>query len=86
MAENEVHVCQFHNGHVNSVDCWCEPTAIYWYCNVRGLMVLVVEHDDDTAAHHYDVLKLRDAENDWVTQLLESLTLPPPTKFFGTAH
>lgn len=47
---NEVHVCNFDNGHEKSVDCWCEPTVIRRIRNRHGIDCLVVEHEDFTAA------------------------------------
>lgn len=43
---NEVHVVLFDNGHINSIDCWCEPTDIRRVRNKHGIDVLVVEHHD----------------------------------------
>jgi hypothetical protein len=71
---NEVHICSFDNGHVSSVDCWCEPVAIYWYENKHGVRVLVVEHDDDDSGRdHEDVIEGREHAPDWITLALEAL-------------
>jgi hypothetical protein len=70
---NEVHLTETLNGHVLSTDCWCEPKKIYWHTNSHGILMFVVEHDDDTLMPHIAVLVDREFERDWVTVLLDSL-------------
>ena len=92
MQRNEVHLCDFPNGHTLSTDCWCEPKNIYWVTNKHGIEVLVVEHSDNTPMHHLDVLgdrhdHTRDAytcnepDAPWITRALnrvgERPLLPP---------
>ncbi len=88
MERNEVHLCDFPNGHVLSIDCWCEPTRYYWVTNKHGINVLVVEHVDDTPSHHMDVLNERESRKrkrslvnnpdaTWITRVLEKVGKPP---------
>lgn len=67
---NEVHLVQCKNGHLMSVDCWCEPNKIYWRQNMFGVQYLVVEHEDDTLRNHEFVIRERATDPDWVTRLL----------------
>jgi hypothetical protein len=69
---NELHVCIAPNGHKLSVDCWCEPTIIFWRRSPGGVAVLVVEHEDteDISVHHNGILIARDRAQDWVTRAL----------------
>lgn len=71
-ARNEVHIVLHENGHINSVDCWCEPTG-YWYTNRLDITMFVVEHNDDVPNHHEDVLDERDVHPDWVTKRLDEM-------------
>lgn len=57
---NEVHVCNWHNGHHMSIDCWCEPVEIRWMENGKGVRALVVKHVDDTPQHRMLVLTARE--------------------------
>lgn len=59
-------------GHVNSTDCWCEPTY-FWLQDGHDQWVFVVEHNDETADMHTLVLEQRGKDQDWVTALIESL-------------
>lgn len=69
IRHNEVHISLCKNGHKTSVDCWCEPTNIYWYTNDYGIKMLVVEHHDETKVHRLDILSLRETEQDWITRV-----------------
>lgn len=92
MERNEVHLCDFPNGHSLSPDCWCEPTNIYWVTNKYSLKVLVVEHRDETPLHRIDVIADRNSHSRdqyginepdaaWITRMLNRIgqrpTLPP---------
>lgn len=61
-------------GHIDSTDCWCEPT----YYLVDGddspndVPTLVVEHEDD-GRERTTVLALRTSKPDWLDSLLNSL-------------
>jgi hypothetical protein len=48
---NEVHICLADSGHRDSTDCWCEPNKMYWYTNAKGILMFVVEHNDDVHIH-----------------------------------
>lgn len=78
---NEMHIRITFNGHHSSVDCWCEPTAIYWRKNHQGIPFLVVEHNDeeDLTIHRSGIIHARDRAQDWVTRYLEAVNpFPPP--------
>jgi len=65
-VEGELHVMLNRNcGHEPSVDCWCEPTRIY-FATVRGLpgVTKVVEHEDDRSEHHIVTLNKRERDRD----------------------
>jgi len=68
MQHNEVHITLCKNGHVLSTDCWCEPTNIYWYTNDHGVLMLVVEHNDETKVHRLVVTSNREVVQDWITR------------------
>ena len=70
---NEVHLTDTDNGHTLDTDCWCEPTKMYWYTNQHNITMFVVEHNDETHAHHAHVLREREAGRDWITVTLDSL-------------
>lgn len=86
---NEVHVCTTPNGHVNSVDCWCEPVSISRVRNKHGIDCLIVEHCDDTLAHRSLVVHYRNMELDtpdyfgagldspWISRSLHPFGNPP---------
>lgn len=59
---NEVHLCNFQNGHTLSTDCWCEPVFINWVQNKFGVLALIVEHSDDTPEHRTVVLARRERD------------------------
>jgi hypothetical protein len=83
---NEVHITIGPVGHRMSTDCWCEPNRIYWHTNIHGVVMLVVEHNDETPAHHNTVLAARDLDLDsvsdgdadapWVSRALNLLGQP----------
>lgn len=77
---NEVHVCLGPNGHISSVDCWCEPSSIRWITNKFGIKILIVEHDDQEpiTMHHSGVVYARDRTQDWITVLLEEVSVSLP--------
>lgn len=58
---NELHLCDFANGHMLSTDCWCEPTTINYVQNRYGVWILVVEHVDYTAKHRLSITAEREA-------------------------
>ena len=85
---NEVHITNTTNGHLMSVDCWCEPVSIRWIKNKAGIEALVVEHDDETLRQHADVLNERNLERanpwagnyagaPWITRALTPPFTPP---------
>ena len=71
-----VHLVNALNGHMMSVDCWCEPCRISWYRNNRGVDVLVVEHDDITLKHREVQLAERragiPAELHWIDRVMDA--------------
>ncbi len=72
---NEVHIYLHENGHELSEDCWCEPRGT-WYRNIHGVLIFVVEHDDDEKAEpvpHAIVLQSRELAPDWVTTALNQI-------------
>jgi hypothetical protein len=89
---NEVHICSAHNGHCNTVDCWCEPVRIYWYTNVFNIAVLIVEHDDDAHVHRLVRTSARERDKDipfapdnksgvdapWITRALDCVKTDTP--------
>ena len=86
--KNEVHITLCANGHDLSSDCWCEPNRIYWYQNQQGILMLVVEHNDETLKHRMIVLAERERDRDtnngtgsdapWVTRSIETALKEPP--------
>jgi hypothetical protein len=87
-VENEAHICNAPNGHMLSVDCWCEPVAIRVVRNKRGINVLVVEHNDDTLSHRFVVVAERERDQSkpyetnhpnasWITRALTPPWTPP---------
>lgn len=86
---NEVHVCLADNGHISSIDCWCEPVNIRWIRNKHGVDVLVVEHDDETLQDRDIVLFNREVNRNsnlygapmvdqpWITRVLTPPFTPP---------
>lgn len=84
MNRNEVHVCNFPNGHSLSTDCWCEPVIIKWMTNKFGVKVLVVEHNDDTPQHRLVITAERERDINveynrnhpdasWITRVLRDI-------------
>lgn len=85
MDRNEVHVCHSNTGHINSVDCWCEPQRIYWYTNPHGVKALIVEHEEATDLHRIAHIALRERDKNlicdgsllwgidepWITRILD---------------
>jgi len=59
---NEVHICHTDVGHNDSVDCWCEPVRIYWYTNKNNILMLVVEHNDDSHIHRLTRTAVRERD------------------------
>ena len=88
---NEAHLVSAQNGHCMSVDCWCEPVSIRLVRNRHDVLVLVVEHTDDTLEHRIIVTARRERDrhepyantpnNGWITRVLTPpwtpLLLPP---------
>lgn len=85
---NEVHLVTAQNGHVLSIDCWCEPSHIEWVTNKLGIKMLVIEHDDETLKHHILVNAERERDRrkpcldfhtdlDWITRALTPPWTPP---------
>ena len=72
MNKNEAHVSDYPAGHRMTVDCWCEPTKIWWATD-NNKKVLVIEHRDDVPAHHKVILKQRNDNQDWITQTLNTI-------------
>jgi hypothetical protein len=66
---NEAHITLTNNGHIKSTDCWCEPSTIYWTKNKHGIIILVVEHIDDTLDARSKVISNREAMQDCVTRI-----------------
>ena len=78
--------------HEDSVDCWCEPSRIYWYTNAKGVTMLVVEHNDDIPVTRTHRIALRERDRNivnigrdwgidepWITRKLDAIPqLPPP--------
>lgn len=92
-VEGELHIMlNRHCGHIQSYDCWCEPSRIY-FATVRGLpgITKVVEHDDNVSEHHLVTLNKRERDREaaytqnepdapWITRVLATeppLQLPP---------
>jgi hypothetical protein len=85
---NEVHITFCQNGHVLNTDCWCEPNRVYWYRNNAGIMMLVVEHNDETTLHRQSVLAAReldyfgegdgDPDAPWVSRCLNDFNMTIP--------
>lgn len=71
----EVHVTETFNGHTPSVDCWCEPVAIYRLKVSPEQEVLVIEHEDHDigSMHRQGVIYSRERAQDWVTVALEAV-------------
>lgn len=67
----EAHVIGDQPGHIQSVDCWCEPTY-YWMIGKSNTRIRVVEHDMTCIAREAIIAK-RTASPDWVTLVLESV-------------
>jgi hypothetical protein len=94
MERNEVHVMNAENGHLNSTDCWCEPSAVQWVKNKHGVNVLVVEHNDNTLMHYRTLLACRERDKlfvsptsvhwgidaPWITRTLDAVPIPPDSK------
>jgi len=76
MSHNEVHLCDYPNGHELSTDCWCEPVNIRTMVNKHGIEMLVVEHVDDTPIHHIVIVNNRELEPDWITRVLAKVKRP----------
>ena len=78
---NQVHIYKALNGHCDAVDCWCEPSAIYLYRNPYGIVVLIVEHDDNEPMllPRSSILYLRDQAQDWITRHLNGINCDPPS-------
>jgi len=91
-ARNEAHICFHDSGHQNSVDCWCEPSRIYWFTNVHGVTILVVEHVDDARIHRLVRTAARERDKDieyapnvswgidepWISRALDRVKIDTP--------
>jgi hypothetical protein len=95
-VEGDLHVMstkQAQCGHVQSHDCWCEPTRIYLTV-VHGLpgVTRVIEHNDDATEHRLVIINRRErdrqkpcadfhTDHDWITRVLtppwQPSLLPP---------
>jgi hypothetical protein len=80
---HEVHIINFPAGHKLAVDCWCEPSRMYWTKDAKANPVFMVEHRDDCPHHHTTILAQRDKEKDWITKTLDAIRPLPPTMFLG---
>jgi len=90
-TEGTLHIVAEHRtGHVQSTDCWCEPSRIY-LAVVRGMpgVTLVVEHNDEQRDNHLLILSRRErdrlnpttdyrADDNWITRALTPPPLLPP--------
>ena len=65
-----VHVVEAPNGHIDSMDCWCEPSKFIFQRNAVGTMLKMVAHEDYTFMHRNDVVILRNKKPGWLTELL----------------
>ena len=65
-----VHVVEVENGHLNSMDCWCEPAAHIFQRNAKGTLMRLVAHEDLTLEHHNTVLAIRNQRQGWITSFL----------------
>ena len=74
---NEFHIVKFPAGHEMSSDCWCEPSLISWGKTPHGDPVLIIQHRDDTNAHHTVMLDHRNKRRDWITRALDNINEPP---------
>ena len=72
---NETHIITYPAGHILSCDCWCEPSKIYWTRMPNNFPILIVEHCDDSPAHHKVILQERTKKKDWITKTLDSVPL-----------
>ena len=61
--DNEVHVTNGNNGHLMSVDCWCEPASVVRLTNNHGVEMLIIEHSDHTLIHRQDVVHHRNVDS-----------------------
>lgn len=46
----DVHIMDPDNGHIESEDCWCEPSRAYWITGKNGQQLHVLEHNDQPLA------------------------------------
>jgi len=89
MQHNVVHVINSLNGHINSTDCWCEPSHILLMTNRYGIKILVVEHhDENSLEHRLVILSRRERDREvkeepnridaaWITRELNRAANPP---------
>ena len=60
----DVHVCDPFAKHIQSEDCWCEPSRAYWMPGKDGKPLHVLEHND-THSH--------EANTNWIVQMLDRI-------------
>lgn len=70
---NEAHIVDFPAGHNMSIDCWCEPSAMYWMVDDNEQKIFIVEHQDDCPVHHKTITAERDHVQDWITRNLNQV-------------
>ena len=66
----EQHICDPKAGHEHSINCWCEPSRVYWMKDYLDHEILVVEHNDEAKTPHVEVIKARTHTPDWITMVL----------------
>ena len=69
---HEIHITQYMNGHMPSVDCWCEPN-VDWFTNEKKQKIALIRHVDYVPLDHVKVQTFRNTNPDWITQLLETV-------------
>lgn len=68
-----VHIAEVPNGHLSSMDCWCEPAAFVIQRNAAGTLLKMVAHEDYTLDHHTNVIAIRNQKPGWITRLLSQV-------------
>lgn len=80
--KKEVHLFLEARGHITSLDCWCEPSAISM--DDDDLSLVFIEHNDadatDPLTRHCDDIIERHTSPDWVTKFLNSIPMSGGTK------
>lgn len=70
----QINFFQYRNGHKMGCDCWCEPMIDHYFDTTTDVVLKAIIHEDYTPHTRKRVLYERDKSNDWVTQLLNSVT------------